>query len=201
MEIENEAGGISSELDVLTDALLLNAFTICSQVGADHVDLHFDELDQGLSTLDDSHKQMVTGLVLASRSVRNDPSLGGRLRPVCYIRTDIWDELSFSDKNKISQSGAVTLEWDSETLLDMINERIKVKLGPKRDWNDLDDESLIRGKQSKWSHIISRTFLRPRDVIQFLNCALNVALKIVPASDFFDNDDIQKARTPFFEIP
>jgi hypothetical protein len=197
VEIEDAQGGVSSELDILTDALLLNAETIAGQTRVGHVDLHFDELDQGLSTLDQKHREMITGLILASRSIRNRGGSMGVVRPVCYIRTDIWDELSFSDKNKISQSSAVTLEWDSDTLLDMINERIKVKLGVSKSWIDLDDESLIRGKQSKWSHIVSRTFLRPRDVIQFLNCALSVAIKAVPSSDFFDNDDIQKARTPY----
>lgn len=197
IEIEDKEGGVSSELDLLTDALLENATTVASQVNEPHVDLHFDELDQGLSSLDQRHREMITGLVLASRSIRNNKSWGDVIRPVCYLRTDIWDELSFSDKNKISQSSAVTLEWDSDTLLEMINERIRVKLGPSYSWNDLDDESLIRGKQSKWSHIISRTFLRPRDVIQFLNYATEAAISNYPASDFFDNEDIQKARTPY----
>jgi hypothetical protein len=110
IEIENAQGGVSSDLDLLTDALLQNAKTIAGQVGASHVDVHFDELDQGLSTLDQKHREMITGLVLATRSIRNDRQLNETIRPVCYIRTDIWDELSFSDKNKISQSSAITLE-------------------------------------------------------------------------------------------
>lgn len=196
IELEGK-DGVSADLDVLTDALLLNAATICGQIGVDYASLHFDELDQGLSRLDDNHKQMITGLILASRSIRTTKEIGHKIRPVCYVRTDIWDEISFSDKNKISQSSAVNLEWDSDTLLEMINERIKVKLGRNYSWEDLDDEGLIRGKQSKWSHIISRTFLRPRDVIQFLNYATVAAVKAYSASDFFDNDDIQKARTPY----
>lgn len=197
VDVEDNAGGVSSELDILTDALLLNAVTIAGQVGVDHVDIHFDELDQGLHTLDQNRREMIIGLILASRSVRNNKSLKDTIRPVCYVRTDIWDDLSFSDKNKISQSSTVSLEWNSDSLLDMVNERIKVKLGEKFSWVDIDDESLIRGKQSKWSHIVSRTFFRPRDVIQFLNHALSTALSLYPESNFFDNDDIQKARTPY----
>lgn len=197
IDIEDAAGGVSSELDVLTDALLLNAETMASQSGVSHIDIHFDELDQGLASLDDRHREMVTGLILATRSIRTDKKLSDMVRPVCYIRTDVWDELTFSDKNKVSQSSAVTLEWDSDTLLDLINERIRVKLGEAYSWIDLDDEKLMRGSQTKWSHIISRTFLRPRDVIQFLNYAREAAVKTYVDSDFFDNDDIQAARTPY----
>ena len=67
IEIENDQGGVSPELDLLTDALLTNAKTFCSQVSAGHIDLHFDELDQGLSTLDKKHREMITGLILATR--------------------------------------------------------------------------------------------------------------------------------------
>jgi len=197
IDIEDANGGVSSELDVLTDVLLRNAQTIASQTGVAHIDIHFDELDQGLASLDDRHREMITGLILATRSIRTTKHLENVIRPVCYIRTDIWDELSFSDKNKISQSSSASLEWDTQTLLDMINERIRVKLGPNFSWDDLDDEKLMRGSQSKWSHIVARTFLRPRDVIQFLNYALEVAVKSYPESDFFDNDDIQSARTPY----
>ena len=55
----------------------------------------------------------------------------------------------------------------------------------------------MRGSQSKWNHIIARTFLRPRDVIQFLNFALAKAVKELPDAGLFDNDDVQSAREPY----
>ena len=55
----------------------------------------------------------------------------------------------------------------------------------------------MRGSQTKWSHIVSRTFHRPRDVIQFLNFALRLALKEMPDADIFENSDIQAAREPY----
>jgi energy-coupling factor transporter ATP-binding protein EcfA2 len=197
IDIETTEGGLSSEIDILTDALLMNAKDIASQTGISHIDIHFDELDQGLASLDERHREMITGLILATRSIRNDKKVSGAIRPVCYIRTDIWDELSFSDKNKISQSSAVALEWTPQTLLDMVNQRIRVKLGAKYSWDDLDDEKVMRGSQTKWSHIVARTFLRPRDVISFLNFATDTAIKLAPDSDFFDNDDIQSARPAY----
>lgn len=188
VEFETAKGGVAPEIDALTDVLLETAETICSQTGVSKLLLHFDELDQGMATLDEQKKQMIVGLVLASRSVRF--SGAGMIIPVSYIRTDIWDELRFSDKNKISQSSATFLEWTSDTLLDMINERLKVKLGKGSTWHSIEDSSLMRGSQSKWSHIVSRTFLRPRDVIQFLNFALEKAVRELPDGELFDNSDI-----------
>jgi hypothetical protein len=196
IEFENADGGLAQEVDGLTQALLKNAVTLASQAEVAKVCIHFDELDQGLGTLDDRRKEMLIGLILAIRSIRSTRE-GSVVFPVFYMRTDLWDEITFSDKNKISQSSAVFLEWDSDSLLSMVNERIKAKLGAGRSWVDLDDGQLMRGSQSKWGHIVARTFHRPRDVIQFLNCALNYAVKAVPESSYFDNDDIQNAREPY----
>ncbi len=196
IEFEADGGGIAPELDRLTDALLDNAKTIASQTGVPKVFLHFDELDQGLAKLDDRRREMIVGLILAARSVRTDPAKVP-LFPVIYVRTDIWEELRFSDKNKISQSSAVFLEWDPDTLLEMVNERIRVKLWSNYNWDELDDGNLMRGSQTKWSHIVSRTFNRPRDVIQFLNHAIKLALKVMPEADLFENSDIQAAREPY----
>ena len=138
---------------------------------------------------------MIIGLILACRSLRT--SLSAILSPVCYLRTNLWDEPRFSDKNKISSSSAVSLEWNSDTLLDLINERIKVKMGPSYDWSKIEDGLLMRGSQPKWNHIIARTFNRPRDVIQFLNFALTKAVKELPDADLFDNTGIQAAREPY----
>ncbi|BAI98059.1 hypothetical protein Sj15T_24570 [Sphingobium sp. TA15] len=196
IEFESENGSISPEIDTLTNILLRTAVTIANQAGLKKVCIHFDELDQGLSQLDESRKQMIIGLILAIRSIRGRKE-GDIIYPVCYVRTDIWDELRFSDKNKVSQSSAVYLEWDQNSLLEMVDERIRVKLGKGFSWNDIEDEALMRGSQSKWSHIVSRTFMRPRDVIQFLNFATQKALKELPDADGFDNNDIQAAREPY----
>lgn len=196
IEVENADGGLSQEMDALTQALLRNAITLASQAAVAKVCIHFDELDQGLGSLDDRRREMLIGLILAIRSIRSSRE-GDVILPVFYMRTDLWDAITFSDKNKISQSSAVFLEWDGNSLLSMVNERIKAKLGPNFHWEDLDDGQLMRGSQSKWGHIVARSFHRPRDVIQFLNCATNYVARTLPDSDFFDNDDIQNAREPY----
>ncbi len=189
--------GVAHEIDALTDILLEAAYTIGSQIGRKRILIHFDELDQGLSEINAAHERMIVGLVLACRSIRKKSLFGVEIIPIAYLRTDIWDEFSFSDKNKISQSSAVYLEWESDSLLALVNERIRAKLGNEYDWSDIEDGAVMRGSQPKWNHIISRTFLRPRDVIQFLNCALQISLNRESDANIFDNDDIQLAREPY----
>lgn len=196
VELENQSGGLPDIFDTVTDALLKTATILVDQAGIECAQLHFDELDQGLSELDKTRKEMITGLILAIRSIRSG-DFGQKLRPVFYIRTDLWDNIDFSDKNKISQSSSVYLDWDSESLKKLINERLKTKLAFDASWEDINDGLLMRGSQAKWSHIISRTFHRPRDVIQFLNCAIDKALIRDLGADKFTNDDIQSARETY----
>lgn len=197
VEFERKTGAVPAELDALTDTILDAVLASAAQSGIEKIFVHFDELDQGLATFDARRKEMIIGLILAARSISSQRAGQPRVVPVIYLRTDLWEELRFSDKNKISQSAAVLLEWTSETLLEMINERIRVKLGEGRNWASIEDGSLMRGSQPKWNHIIARTFLRPRDVIQFLNFALQLGLKEVPEAELFENSDIQAAREPY----
>jgi energy-coupling factor transporter ATP-binding protein EcfA2 len=197
VEFDAKSGSVVPELDSLTDVILENAQIICGQTGVKKLLLHIDELDQGLSTMDEKRSQMIIGLILAGRTIRALSADAARIYPIIYVRSDIWDELRFSDKNKISQSSAVYLEWNADSLREMVNERIRVKLGNGIIWEDIEDGLLMRGSQTKWGHIISRTFLRPRDVIQFLNYALIKAVREVPDADGFDNTDIQAAREPY----
>ncbi len=53
VEFETDAGGVGPELDALTDMLEMAAHTIVHDTAAEKVLLNFDELDQGLSVLDD----------------------------------------------------------------------------------------------------------------------------------------------------
>jgi hypothetical protein len=113
---------------------------------------------------------------------------------VVYLRTDLWDDLEFSDKNKISQTQTLRLEWSAESLMELINIRLKAKLSPIANWECITDGDLMRGSQAKWDHIISRTFLRPRDVIRFLNAALTIARRRDDTPLLFSNRDIVSSR-------
>lgn len=186
------------ELNALTSALLKSTVNIAANEGLSPLILHFDELDQGLSRLDEGRSRMLIGLILAAREIRRELATGAvRAVPVVYLRTDLWDDLQFSDKNKISQGQSHMMEWSSESLLNLVNLRLKVKLGNGASWDDVTDSSLMRGSQSKWSHVLSRTFLRPRDIIRFLNAALSKAKKRETEPCVFINEDIVNARDEY----
>jgi hypothetical protein len=55
----------------------------------------------------------------------------------------------------------------------------------------------MRGSQTKWNHVLSRTFLRPRDVIKFLNAALERARGRADEPLVLSNEDIVGARDTY----
>lgn len=186
------------ELEAISAALLGAATEIAQLVSLDRLLLHFDELDQGISQLDAPRSQMIVGLLLAARGIRRDgEKVGINLNPVIYLRTDLWDELEFSDKNKISQTQALHLEWDSESLKQLVDVRLQAKLSASVTWDCVATEDPMRGGQTKWNHILARTFLRPRDVIRFLNAALDVAKGRDGSPLVFENRDIVEARDQY----
>lgn len=186
------------ELNALSSAILQHAIDIAQNEDMGGVSLHFDELDQGLEEFDSDRQRMLIGLILAARELRRDSKNAGYLlNPVIYLRTDLWDDLDFSDKNKITETTAVNLDWSSESLLRLIDARIAAKLSGGSSWSSITSPSLMRGSQPKWNHIVSRTFLRPRDVIKFLNAALSKAKKRSADPLIFENQDIVDARVEY----
>ena len=160
--------------------------------------LHFDELDAGLEVLDDTRKRMLIGLILAIRGLQRE--LKGDIssvKPVLYLRTDIWDDLAFSDKNKIAQGQTELIEWTADLLKSLINVRLQSKIGIGINWENIIDGQVMRGSQPKWNHIVARTLRRPRDIIQFLNVALRVAKRRDGDGVVFTNRDIVASRNDY----
>ena len=186
------------ELNTLATAIIDAVLEIVQDGELGALSLHFDELDQGLAVLDDVRSRMLVGLIIAAREVRRDTAkIGGKVNPVIYLRTDLWDELQFSDKNKLSQTVALHLGWDEKALLELVEARIRAKLFPSATWNDVAAPELMRGSQTKWNHILARTFLRPRDVIRFLNAALAKAKERDQNTQLIVNQDIVSSRDEY----
>ncbi|WP_129217773.1 P-loop ATPase, Sll1717 family [Lichenibacterium ramalinae] len=186
------------ELSALTNAIMACVQKVIREAKISSLSLHFDELDQGLSRLDESRTKMLVGLILAVRELRiENKKSGSPIDLIVYLRSDIWEDMQFSDKNKISQGLSLSLEWNPESLLQLIEARIHAKTGSTLGWHGLIDEVLMRGSQSKWNHILARTFLRPRDVIRFLNTALITAKKRDTNAEKFTNKDIVKSRDEY----
>ncbi|MFO8125860.1 P-loop ATPase, Sll1717 family, partial [Yoonia sp.] len=188
---------LGAELNALTNSILHDVTTAISELGIARLFLHFDELDQGLDQIDESRSNMLIGLILAAREISRDTQLRANICPIVYLRTDIWEQISFSDKNKISRTSSIELSWNEESLKKLIDVRLISKLGEDASWDKISDDGKMRGSQPKLSHIFSRTFMRPRDVIQFLNEALEIAKKRSDEPLVFVNDDINGSRASY----
>lgn len=156
--------------------------------------MHFDELDLGLQVLTEDRRLLLTGLIVASRSIRNSPLKTLRVLPILYLRSDIWENIDFSDKNKIAENLAHEIVWDSASLRKLIDQRIKSKVPSLIGWDDIHNSDKMRGSQSKWDYITARTFLRPRDVIAYLNYLLDVARSREDEQESFTKEDLYDAR-------
>ncbi|WP_147095014.1 P-loop ATPase, Sll1717 family [Roseovarius sp. TE539] len=187
------------ELDSLANSILNDVSNAIAELDIQKLHLHFDELDQGLDLLDDTKKRMLIGLILAARDIKGSSQLRANISPIIYLRTDIWEQVSFSDKNKITRSSTVRLRWNEKTLKELIESRLKSKLGECVKWSNIEDGAKMRGSQGKLQHMLARTLLRPRDVIQFLNEALKVAHDRNDDPLVFINDDFNTCREQYSE--
>jgi hypothetical protein len=101
------------------------------------------------------------------------------LRIVMFLRSDIYDNITYSDKNKWSDMSH-EVDWAPDpdqratdsNLFNLINLRIGASLVdiPKSDenyWNEVFPSYNVKGNLRPFQYILSRSYYRPRDVIQF----------------------------------
>ena len=195
---KKQEADFGSTINSLSDRILDLATAIAHKSGISSFDLHFDELDRGLSELTESKSDMIIGLVKAADVIHQKYTYTAtKIRPFVYLRTDIWNRLEFSDKNKIFLDCSINLDWNTETLRDLVNLRIGSILGINQSWETICDSGIMAGKRTKWQYVLERTFLRPRDVIAYLNFALNCAKKRDPNPQMLEETDIENAREGF----
>ncbi|MEN8191476.1 MAG: hypothetical protein ABFS12_01585 [Bacteroidota bacterium] len=190
---------------------LKNILTKINEKGVEY-NLIFDELDLGYDPFDNTYKTRIIGLLLSAYRSYNE--FGDNLRVYVFIRSDIVKELTFQDKNKIKDNIIQDLNWEPNdedsnlSLKQLVSRRIKENITSSTDkfnsnWNSIVDNRNIGRNQKKWNYIIERTFLRPRDVIKFLNLILEEAKKRIKkekkTSSKIVNIDIQNSKKSYSE--
>jgi hypothetical protein len=169
----------------------------------------FDELDKGFDPHDSHYSQMLIGLLLAASSLNSSfREANKKTSIILFLRDDIYRTLQFEDKNKLTESFMSSIEWDGPrtkwTLRALLERRFAVTLladDPAVAWSKVFDEGHeMPGRQTKYRHILDRTFRRPRDAIKFANEVL-IAYKARGGnkSGMFENADIIAARAPYSE--
>ncbi len=170
----------------------------------------FDQLDLGFDPANPDYARRLIGLLLAAKDINQyAKDQGKKLFVTVFLRDDIYSRLQFEDKNKITENQMSIIEWDtartSHTLKKLMEKRFKATFGAGTEdvkWESVFDEANeMPGRQSKYQHIIDRTFLRPRDIIRFSNTVLSETKKRVTGQSeevkLFINSDIHKAREQY----
>jgi hypothetical protein len=147
-----------------------------------------DRLDDSWDGSEES-RSLLIGLLKAAKDL-ND-RLGGHggrtgLRIDVFLRSDIYDDLRFDDKDKHRQLEE-SIVWTTDLLREMVNKRL-----PKGVLVDgLFEAGDMRGSISPFNYIVKRTFLRPREVLQFLD---ECQRKAGPSALEISKDDIRAAE-------
>lgn len=166
----------------------------------------FDQLDLGFTLDDPSYKHRLTGLILAARDLRRAArEVDKNLCVVVFLRDDIYRLLQFEDKNKVTETGVVTVEWntgadDTLTLRALMERRFGQVLRGEGTvaWDDVfDEDKQMPSRQTKYAHICDRTFLRPRDIIRFCNSVLAAHKRRGDGAARFINADLIEARPDY----
>lgn len=131
-----------------------------------------DRLDDGWDASDQS-RMLLVGVVKAAREFNQMLRRPGRPASVLvFLRSDIFNELRFNDKNKIV-ADIEYLDWTEDKLIDVAAARIARSLDIGRDvaWDRVFSTAEMRQRASIQSYILKRTMWRPRDIIAFcINC-------------------------------
>jgi hypothetical protein len=134
--------------------------------------VELDRLDEYWDGSEDVKAQMV-GLLKAAKSI-NDRFRDGRgaslARIVVFLRTEIYESLRFDDKDKF-RAFEVSIRWDRQGLRNLVSERLPGIATA----DDIFEEGRMRGGQLPFDYILSRTFQRPREVLQFVTLSTGVA--------------------------
>jgi hypothetical protein len=131
-----------------------------------------DKLDDSWDASDES-RNLLIGLLKATKELndrmRTDlPSSG--LALLVFLRTDIYEGLQFDDKDK-HRALEEHIVWTAELLEEMVNQRLPEGVNAV----DLFEDGDMRGSIAPFNYLVKRTFLRPREVLQFLKECMRTA--------------------------
>ena len=153
----------------------------------------FDELDEDYRDVlnpdrRDGYFELLISLFKAAQNIRAEfLGISAKIRPVIFLRDDIFDLCRDVDKNKWLDR-AVVLKWDESQLRQLTKFRLSRALEisgsptePDDAWDKLfsvrNTKMGTSGKKAMdtFSFMISRTFLRPRDIVSYIREAAKIA--------------------------
>lgn len=83
----------------------------------------FDRVDEAWDDVSyETSKRVIAGLVSASDSV--SAQYKGKIRPIVFLREDIFDVLSINDANKLREDCGALLHWKRDSLINLLLKRL-----------------------------------------------------------------------------
>lgn len=153
-----------------------------------------DRLDDGWDA-SDSSKLLLVGVLKAAREFNQALAVRGEPPAIIvFLRSDIFNDLQFNDKNKMT-SDIEYLDWTDEKLIDVIETRIgkSLQCESKGAWGRIFSGSKMRQTASIDTYVLKRTMGRPRDIIAFcINCqevAIEKEHDLVETADVYEAED------------
>jgi hypothetical protein len=166
------------DLSDLLDKFESSILILLEKLPNTNITILVDEVDDIWDSSNES-KYLIIGLLNAIRKINS--SLSSKASILAFLRSDIWDELSFASKDKL-RSEEERISWVENDLKRLIAMRGKISANiigfePEQEVNKVWGilfESQVNGVDS-FKYIVDRTLKRPREVIQFCNLALSIA--------------------------
>ena len=159
------AGKDGGDGRLLTPAVidqLLDLIGVCvKEVG---VVVLLDRLDDSWDGTDES-KTLLVGLLRAAKDLNTKFGFTGDrgLQVITFLRTDIYPLLRFDDKDK-HRALEYSIVWTPAELAEMVTARLPEGVTV----TDVLDKEKMRQSTAPFAYVVQRTFLRPREVIQYL---------------------------------
>lgn len=166
----------------------------------------------------EKYKQILAGLIAESYSFNNKFNSKKNSIKIClFLRTEIYNDLSFNDKNKIAEDRAIEIKWSGNALDEMFFNRIKFFLNK---WNEdhpdhlvviqeksfandnsqssrIFDQISVRHKISTFRQILRSSFYRPRDIITYMNKVRDAHRNDVQKSSLYTSKDLRNANPEY----
>lgn len=150
----------------------------------------FDRVDEAWDDVSyDSSRKVIAGLVAACDSL--NAQYKGKIRPIVFLREDIFDVLSLNDANKLREDCGALLHWNKESLTNLILRRVNY-FGKKSgvpaisDLDSMFDKSEMRQRARPSNYLLRRTMMRPRDLISLFSRTVDTMRE--KADDPFSDD-------------
>ena len=141
--------------------------------------LVFDRLDEAwIAGFISESKSIISGLLHASEHALQ--KFEGRIRPLVFLREDIFSTFDINDRNKLREDCSESLRWTQNDIEKLALERInfyakRAKVPQLLTLQDIFVEKEMRSRTTPVGHLYNRTMGRPRDMVAFLSRTFKTA--------------------------